>query len=271
MSWGETFRTALEALLGRRMRSLLTMLGILIGIAAVMLTVGLGEGARLQINKEINKLGSNLLIVMPGAATSSGVRMAGAALTLTMEDAALLSDATVAPDIAGVAPIMSTRTSVQQGIANWSTTITGTTTDWQQVRGRAMIDGRFFSAAEQATARRNALANACPELGLTAREAEVAVWLARGRTNPVTLGGPVNPTTGRGARERRLLQAACSAGCETDTRRRRTGAFAPRRFLPLRLRVFTRVTLTPQMASTASWISGLLADGWTLNVRTPAA
>ena len=152
MSWGETFRTALEALLGRRMRSLLTMLGILIGIAAVMLTVGLGEGARLQINKEINKLGSNLLIVMPGAATSSGVRMAGAALTLTMEDAALLSDATVAPDIAGVAPIMSTRTSVQQGIANWSTTITGTATDWQQVRGRAMIDGRFFSAAEQATA-----------------------------------------------------------------------------------------------------------------------
>ncbi len=66
MSWAETFRTAIEALLGRRMRSLLTMLGILIGIAAVMLTVGLGEGARHQITAEINKLGSNLLIVMPG-------------------------------------------------------------------------------------------------------------------------------------------------------------------------------------------------------------
>ncbi len=72
MSWTETFRTALEALNGRRMRSLLTMLGILIGIAAVMLTVGLGEGARLQIGKEINKLGSNLLIVIPGGGSASG-------------------------------------------------------------------------------------------------------------------------------------------------------------------------------------------------------
>ena len=70
MTWTETLRTAGEALLARRMRSLLTMLGILIGIAAVMLTVGLGEGARLEITREINRLGSNLLIVMPGSASA---------------------------------------------------------------------------------------------------------------------------------------------------------------------------------------------------------
>ena len=82
MTWTETLRTAWEALNGRRMRSLLTMLGILIGIAAVMLTVGLGEGARLQIGKEINKLGSNLLIVMPGG---SGGLSSGLGLSLAKQ------------------------------------------------------------------------------------------------------------------------------------------------------------------------------------------
>ena len=81
MGWGETVRTALEALNGRRLRSLLTMLGILIGIAAVMLTVGLGEGARRTIDQQINQLGSNLLIVMPGSTTSvTGARTAASAL-----------------------------------------------------------------------------------------------------------------------------------------------------------------------------------------------
>ncbi|MDO5535263.1 MAG: ABC transporter permease [Propionibacteriaceae bacterium] len=151
MSWSETFRTAIEALLGRRMRSLLTMLGILIGIAAVMLTVGLGEGARHQITAEINKLGSNLLIVMPGS-LSGGSAAAPGASSLTLADAALLSDPAVAPDVAGVAPVMGTRVSVQRGTESWSSTTTGTTVDWTDVRGRALVDGRFFTEVEQASA-----------------------------------------------------------------------------------------------------------------------
>ena len=67
MSWLETLRTGLDAVLSHRLRSALTMLGILIGIAAVILTVGLGEGAQGQVSSEINALGTNLLVVSPGA------------------------------------------------------------------------------------------------------------------------------------------------------------------------------------------------------------
>ncbi|MDN5571223.1 MAG: ABC transporter permease [Propionibacteriaceae bacterium] len=150
MTWGETLRTAGEALLGRRMRSLLTMLGILIGIAAVMLTVGLGEGARLEITREINRLGSNLLIVMPGSMSGNGAPAASG--SLTMDDALTIADPTVAPDVVGVAPMMSTRASVQHDLERATTTITGTTTDWEQVRSRALVDGRFFTSGEYATA-----------------------------------------------------------------------------------------------------------------------
>lgn len=151
MSWGETFRTAFEALIGRRMRSLLTMLGILIGIAAVMLTVGLGEGARHEITAEINKLGSNLLIVMPGSASASGQRTLGVQ-SLTLEDAGTIADPAVAPDVVGVAPMMGTRASVQYGTKDWASQVTGTTVDWPAVRARGLMDGRFFTEVEQASA-----------------------------------------------------------------------------------------------------------------------
>ena len=85
VTWADSFRTAYEAILARRMRSVLTMLGILIGIAAVMLTVGLGQGAQERVASAINALGSNLLIVTPGSTTSSsGFRGGqGSATTLT--------------------------------------------------------------------------------------------------------------------------------------------------------------------------------------------
>src|SRR5215472_8378428 len=102
MSWLETLRTALETLRSHRLRSGLTMLGILIGIAAVILTVGLGEGAQQQVSSRINALGTNLLVVTPGSTTGTGgVRGgAGTASTLTAADATALSSRVVAPDIA---------------------------------------------------------------------------------------------------------------------------------------------------------------------------
>ena len=71
MIWSTTVRTAAEALRLHRMRSLLTMLGIMIGVGAVILTVGFGQGAQDQVASQINSLGSNLLIVSPGSSTSS--------------------------------------------------------------------------------------------------------------------------------------------------------------------------------------------------------
>ena len=109
MSWLETLRTGLGAVLSHRLRSGLTMLGILIGIAAVILTVGFGEGAQGQVSSEINDLGSNLLVVSPGSSTATtGIRGGfGSASTLTEADATALASKTVAPDIAAVAPATS--------------------------------------------------------------------------------------------------------------------------------------------------------------------
>jgi len=150
MSWRETLRTALEAILSRRMRSSLTMLGILIGIAAVMLTVGLGQGAQAQVRDQINQLGSNLLIVSPGSTTSAtGIRGGrGSASTLTMRDSTALASHVVAPDIAKVAPVVTGSQSLTAGTTNWTTNVVGTTPDWLQVRARSLAEGRFFSLAE---------------------------------------------------------------------------------------------------------------------------
>ncbi len=148
----ETLRTAYEALRTRRLRSALTMLGILIGIAAVMLTVGLGQGAQQRVTEQISKLGSNLLIVSPGSTTSSsGVRGGrGSATTLTMDDAAVLADPTVAPDIAAVAPVSQSSLSLVAGSTTWTSTVVGTTPAWLDVRSRSVSQGRFFTAAEVA-------------------------------------------------------------------------------------------------------------------------
>ena len=152
MGWGETIRTALSALHARRMRSLLTVLGILIGIAAVMLTVGLGEGARIAITNQINQLGSNLLVVVPGGAGNAGTGGTGVTSSLTVDDAALLMDKSVAPDVAGVAPASTTRQELRAGTNNWTTSVLGTTPDWLTVRARTMSSGRFFTAAEMSGA-----------------------------------------------------------------------------------------------------------------------
>jgi putative ABC transport system permease protein len=148
VNWGETIRTGWDAVRSHRLRSALTMLGILIGIAAVMLTVGLGLGAQATIGAQINALGSNLLVIAPGSATSTnGVRGGqGSASTLTIADAAALADPQVAPDIAGVAPTTSRSTSLAAGGTNWTTSVVGTTEDWAAVRARTVSDGRFLTA-----------------------------------------------------------------------------------------------------------------------------
>jgi putative ABC transport system permease protein len=146
MGWLETVRTGLEAVRAHRLRSGLTMLGILVGIAAVILTVGLGEGAQAQVSGQINALGSNLLIVSPGSATTGGVRGGfGTASTLTVSDATALGSKTVAPDIAAAAPSTQRSETLTGGGANWTTNVVGTTPEWAAVRARATTAGRFLT------------------------------------------------------------------------------------------------------------------------------
>jgi putative ABC transport system permease protein len=151
MSWLETFRTSLDAIRSHRLRSGLTMLGILIGIAAVILTVGLGEGAQSQVAAAINSLGTNLLVISPGSTTTSGVRGgSGSASTLTVNDADALSAHTVAPDIAAVAPSTSRSSALAVGSTNWTTSVVGTTPAWLSVRARTVSEGRFLTSADVA-------------------------------------------------------------------------------------------------------------------------
>jgi putative ABC transport system permease protein len=154
MTWFDTLRTALEAMSSHRMRSALTVLGILIGIAAVILTVGLGIGAQQQVTAQVEALGTNLLIISPGSTTTtSGVRGGfGSASTLTQADAAALASPVVAPDIAAVAPSTSSSQSVVAGDSNWTTSVVGTTPSWLSVRARTMSAGTFLTAADQASA-----------------------------------------------------------------------------------------------------------------------
>jgi putative ABC transport system permease protein len=125
----------------------------MIGITAVILTVGLGEGAQQQVGSEISALGSNLLTVSPGSTTSSsGIRGGfGTASTLTVGDADALSSKVVAPDINAVAPITSESESLAVGTTNWTTPVVGTEPSWLTVRGRTMTEGRFIASQDLAT------------------------------------------------------------------------------------------------------------------------
>jgi putative ABC transport system permease protein len=149
----ETVRTGLEGVVTHRLRSGLTVLGIMIGIAAVILTVGLGEGAQQQVTSQIAALGTNLLTITPGSTTSSsGIRGGfGSASTLTTGDAAALASKTVAPDIAAVAPATSESETLVAGTTNWTTTVVGSDPSWLTVRGRTITEGRFIAGHDLTT------------------------------------------------------------------------------------------------------------------------
>lgn len=153
MNWTDTIGTAAEAVRTHRLRSALTMLGILIGITAVVLTVGLGAGAKADIQDQIDQLGTNVLVISPGSSTNStGARGGfGTASTLTTTDAEALASTTNAPDITAVAPVATTSASLVAGTTNWTTTLTGTTPAWSTVRSRGVSTGRFISDADEAS------------------------------------------------------------------------------------------------------------------------
>jgi putative ABC transport system permease protein len=152
VNWLETVRTGWDAVISHRLRSMLTMLGILIGIAAVVLTVGLGLGSQQEVGARISSLGSNLLIVTPGSTTSTaGVRGgAGSASTLTISDADALASPVAAPDIAGVAAVKNSSLSLTAGSTNWTTTVIGTSPSWLDVRARTLSAGRFLTDDDDA-------------------------------------------------------------------------------------------------------------------------
>lgn len=152
MTWLETLRTSLDAVRSHRLRSMLTMLGIMIGIAAVTLTFGLGQGARNKVSAQIDALGTKLLTITPGSSTSSkGIRGGlGTGTTLTESEADSLESKVVAPDVAAVAPEVQLQSVLTFGSTNWTAPVIGTTPSWAAIRRRYAAEGRFIDREDLA-------------------------------------------------------------------------------------------------------------------------
>jgi putative ABC transport system permease protein len=149
MSLLHTIETGLRSLLGHRLRSVLTTLGILFGVAAVIATVGIGQASSDSVTARISSLGTNLLTITPGSTFAGGVfGGGGSANTLTMSDVAGLLDHQNAPDIQAVAPVVQGRENLVSAASNWSTTVSGSTADWLTANSRSMSSGIFISTAD---------------------------------------------------------------------------------------------------------------------------
>ena len=147
MSLLATLRVALNALRVNLLRSILTMLGVIIGVAAVITMLAVGAGAEARIQAQIKSLGSNLMIITAGARTASGVRMAtGTTTSLTEDDAAAI--ARDIPEVDAAAPSNRGGAQVVVGNVNWATQIYGITPDYFVVRNWSLEAGRMFEPAE---------------------------------------------------------------------------------------------------------------------------
>ncbi|MBI3536211.1 MAG: ABC transporter permease [Chloroflexi bacterium] len=141
----ESMRVSLRSLGANKLRSTLTMLGIIIGVGAVIALLAIGQGAGAAITSQVQGIGSNLIFVFPGQASSAGIRSAlGSAATLTLADAYAVGDRACCPDIAGVAPVFSRNAQVTANGNNTVTTVTGTTPSYEYVRNFRAARGRFF-------------------------------------------------------------------------------------------------------------------------------
>lgn len=140
-------RIAVKALRVNRLRSVLTMLGIIIGVAAVIAMVAVGSGATARIAEQIRSIGSNVLIVRSGSVTSGGIHLgAGAAMTLTDDDAKAIAGEV--PQVALVAPTVHETAQVVFANNNWATVIRGTTPDYFEIRDYRALSGRIFTSED---------------------------------------------------------------------------------------------------------------------------
>ena len=147
MNFFAPFRIALRALAANTLRSILTMLGIIIGVAAVITMIAVGRGATERVQEQMKGLGSNIMLVIPGGLTAGGVRLgAQTGQGLTEEDA--LAIAREVPEVQVAAPSSRTGAQVVAGNSNWSTSILGSTNDYFEAREWPLADGRSFDAAD---------------------------------------------------------------------------------------------------------------------------
>jgi putative ABC transport system permease protein len=147
MNFFAAVRSAFRALAANTLRSILTMLGIIIGVAAVITMIAVGRGATDRVQEQMKGLGSNIMLVMPGGVTAGGVRLGASTGTGLSEDDANAIARDV-PEVQVAAPSMRTGAQVIAGNTNWSTSIMGATNDYLEAREWPLQSGRTFEAAE---------------------------------------------------------------------------------------------------------------------------
>ena len=152
----QSIRVALRALRVNKLRSALTMLGIIIGVGAVIAMVGVGAGAQARVAEQIQSLGSNLIIVLSGSTSAGGIRLGqGSRLSITEEDSLAIAREIAA--VQATAPSMRGNAQVVYGNLNWATGIQGVTPDYSEVREWSVTAGRFFTSEDVAGATKVAL------------------------------------------------------------------------------------------------------------------
>ena len=142
---GETLRIALKALLGNKVRSFLTALGVIIGVAAVVVLLALGRGAQEQITERLTANGANILTVVPGSLGRGGFSSGGSNQKLTMEDAKALSDTSKVPSVSLVSPEASNFGTIAVGSRNSSGRVLGVTPDYATVHNQSVSSGEFIT------------------------------------------------------------------------------------------------------------------------------
>jgi putative ABC transport system permease protein len=154
----ESVRLGMRGLVANKMRAVLTMLGIIIGVGAVVALLSIGQGAQAAITEQIQDIGSNLIFVIPGSLTQSGASFGmGSLASLTLADAEAIADPLNCPDCAAVAPQRMRSTQIIFRSANTYASVVGTTAEYAYVRKTELQEGDFFTAYEDATAGRVAV------------------------------------------------------------------------------------------------------------------
>lgn len=183
----EHFRQAWRMIRANKLRSILSMLGVLIGVACVIAILALGRGARESIEQELARLGSNMLSVRTGNVRVRGVAMeAGAATRLTLEDARAIRE--TVPGVKAVAPQVSGQTQMVYGNKNWNTRVIGTTVDYSQMRNQEPSMGRFFTSEEDFARKRVVLLGQTVARQLFGSEDPVGKMVKINRSNFQVIG-----------------------------------------------------------------------------------
>jgi putative ABC transport system permease protein len=144
MKWSRLFKAALSSIRRNKTRSLLTSLGIIIGVASVIVMVGVGQGAQADIRNQIEAMGSNVVMVGSGGFSRGGVHGgAGSRRRLTMTDVQVLTEQSTY--LAAVSPVVNSRQQVVGGAGNWNTQVTGVGADYLTIRDWKLASGDFFS------------------------------------------------------------------------------------------------------------------------------